>query len=62
MSDDIRYVGLDVHKDYVMVAAVAANQKVVLKPGRVDLVQFEAWAAKRLRPIDQIVLKSTNNA
>jgi len=36
MSNNIRYVGLDVHKSYVMAAAVNADQQVVLKPRRID--------------------------
>jgi len=62
MSNNIRYVGLDVHKSYVMAAAVNADQQVVLKPRRIDLVRFEAWAAKHLRATDQVVLESTTNA
>jgi transposase len=45
-----------------MVAAVNADQQVVLKPRRVDLVRFEPWATKQLRPTDQVVLESTTNA
>lgn len=32
-----RYVGLDVHKHYVMIAAVNAAHEVVLRPQRVNL-------------------------
>ncbi|MBI1877901.1 MAG: IS110 family transposase, partial [Chloroflexi bacterium] len=36
-----RYVGLDVHKYYVMVGAVNASQEVVLPPHKVSLIEFE---------------------
>jgi transposase len=57
-----RFVGLDVHKHYVMVAAVNALKAVVLPPRKVGLVAFEAWAAKHLHPTDQVVLEATGNA
>jgi uncharacterized protein (DUF1778 family) len=41
-----RYVGLDVHKHYVMVAAVNAAHEVVLRPQRVQLTTLPAWARK----------------
>jgi len=44
MSDQSqRYVAFDVHKSYLMVAAVVnAAQEVVLPPRRIDLSRFEA--------------------
>ncbi len=36
----LRFVGLDVHKRYVVVAAVDAQQKIVLPPRRLDLNEF----------------------
>jgi transposase len=57
-----RFVGLDVHKQYVMVGAVNAAQEVVLPPRKVSLVEFEGWARKHLRPTDEVVLEATTNA
>lgn len=57
-----RYVGLDVHKHYVMVGAVNAAQEVVLPPRKVSLLEFEGWAKKHLRPTDEVVLEATTNA
>jgi transposase len=63
MSDpQKRYVGLDTHKQYVMVGAVNATQAVVLPPRKVSLVEFEDWARKHLRPTDEVVLEATTNA
>jgi transposase len=57
-----RYVGLDVHKHYVMVGAVNRWQEMVLPPGKVSLAEFEGWAKKHLRPTDEVVLEATSNA
>jgi transposase len=58
----VRFVALDLHKDYVMVAALDAQQQVVLAPRRVLLPQFDSWAKRQLRPTDQVVLEATTNA
>jgi len=57
-----RYVGLDVHKQYVMVGAVNRLQEMVLPPRKVSLAEFESWAKKHLRPTDEVVLEATTNA
>jgi hypothetical protein len=57
-----RYVGLDVHKHYVMVGAVNRLQEMVLPPRKVSLVEFEDWAKKNLRLTDEVVLEATTNA
>ena len=62
MSYSIRYVGLDVHKHYVMIGAVDRTQQTVLPPRKVALVEFESWVKKHLRLTDQVVLEATTNA
>jgi hypothetical protein len=57
-----RYVGLDVHKNYVMVGAVNRTQEMVLPPRKVGLADFADWAKKQLRPTDEVVLEATTNA
>jgi transposase len=57
-----RYVALDVHKSYVMVAAVNAAQEVVLPPRRIPFSRFEPWINKHLKLTDQVVLEATTNA
>lgn len=57
-----RYVGLDVHKHYVMVGAVDRYQQVLLPPRKVPLVELQGWAQKSLRPTDEVVLEATTNA
>lgn len=62
MSQSIRYVGLDVHKHYVMVGAVDQTQQTVLPPRKVALVELESWAQKHLLPTDHVALEATTNA
>jgi transposase len=57
-----RFVGLDVHKHYLMVGAVNRTQDMVLPPRKVSLAEFESWAKKHLRPTDEVVLEATTNA
>ena len=57
-----RFFGLDVHKAYIMVAAVNADQDVVVKPRRVTFDRFESWIKKALHPSDEVVLEATTNA
>ena len=62
MTQPIRYVGLDVHKHYVMVGAVDQTQQMVLPPRKVALAELESWAQNYLRPTDHVVLEATTNA
>jgi len=57
-----RYVGLDVHKQFIMIALIAKDQKVILKPKRVDIHKFPTWAEEHLNKTDQVALESSTNA
>lgn len=57
-----RYVALDIHKHYCVVAAVDREGKVVLPPVRVEHQDLEGWLKKNLRPSDHVVIESTTNA
>lgn len=57
-----RFVALDVHKQYVMVAAVDHQQQIVLQPRRVNLDRFDGWIAEHLNKTDTVVLEATTNA
>lgn len=61
-AEPTRFVGLDVHKRYLMVGAVDAHQEVVLPPRRVALEEFPDWAHAHLTPADAVVLEATANA
>lgn len=58
-----RFVGIDLHKHFAVVAAVDAQQQLVLKPtGRIRLDDWPAWAATHLGPHDAVVVEATGNA
>ena len=57
-----RYLALDVHKHYVVVGGVNAQQQVILPPRRLDLGEWVVWHTKHLHPTDAVVLEATTNA
>jgi transposase len=57
-----RYVGLDVHKRQITVAAVNAQQEEVLRPQSIPLERFFDWAASHLLPGDIVALEASTNA
>jgi transposase len=57
-----RYVALDIHKHYCVVAGVDRDGKVMLQPVRVEHADLEGWLKKNLRASDHVVLESTTNA
>jgi len=57
-----RYVALDIHKHYCVVAAVNREGQVVLQAVRVEHQDLEGWLKKNLCLSDHVVLESTTNA
>jgi len=57
-----RYVALDIHKHYCVIAAVDREGRVVLAPVRVEPADLEGWLKKNLRASDYVVIESTTNA
>lgn len=57
-----RYIALDIHKHYCVVAGVDREGQVMLHPVRVEHEDFETWLKKHLRESDQVVIESTTNA
>ena len=56
-----RYIGLDVHKHYLIAIAVDDELNVVLPVRRVEFSYLEAWMKKTLTRQDQVVLEMTTN-
>jgi transposase len=56
-----RYIALDIHKEYVMVGGMDHEQEWVLRPRRVEIERFRAWAEANLRKDDVVVLEATTN-
>src|SRR5689334_25323967 len=59
---DVRYIALDIHKHYCVVAGVDREGRVLLQPVRVEHADLEEWLKKHLRASDQVVIESTTNA
>jgi transposase len=57
-----RYVALDIHKQYCVIAGVDRDGRVVLQAVRVEHADLERWLKKNLFPTDHVVLESTTNA
>lgn len=56
-----RFIGLDIHKHYLVAAGVDAELQPVLGPQRVELLNLDQWMTKTLRPEDAIVIEMTTN-
>jgi len=56
-----RYIGLDVHKHYLIALGVDAELNVVLPARRVELSRLESWMEKTLTRQDEVVLEMTTN-
>jgi len=57
-----RYIALDIHKHYAVVAAVDREGEVLLKPRQVTNEQLLDWATAHLFAEDLLVIESTSNA
>ncbi len=57
-----RYVALDIHKRYCVIAGVDREGRVLLQPVRVEHADLEGWLKKNLLASDHVVIESTTNA
>ena len=57
----LRYVALDIHKEYIMVGGMNREQEWVIQPRRVEMERFGTWAEGNLREGDAVVLEATTN-
>ncbi len=56
-----RYIGLDVHKHYLIALGVNDDLQVVHPARRVELTHLETWMKKTLTRQDEVVLEMTTN-
>jgi transposase len=56
-----RFVGLDVHKHYLVAVAVDADKNEIMPPRRVQLAHLDNWVRKNLTRQDAVVLEMTTN-
>jgi transposase len=57
-----RYIAIDLHKHFLMVGAINAQQQVVLTPRKITLDRWLDWAQATLRSTDAVVSEATTNA
>lgn len=57
-----RYVALDIHKHYAVIAAVNREGEGILEPVRVKNERLPGWAEHHLGKSDKVVIESTTNA
>jgi len=57
-----RYLALDIHKHYSIVAGVDFEGEVILEPVRVEHADLAAWLEKHILPTDYVGIESTTNA
>ena len=62
VTDTKRYVALDIHKHYCVIAGVDREGRILLHPVRVEHADLEEWLKKKLLSSDQVVIESTTNA
>ncbi len=57
-----RFVGLDIHKAYLVAVGVNAQREVVYGPHRVPNERAEKWIATQLTAQDSVILEMTTNS
>ena len=57
-----RYLALDIHKHYSVVAGVNFECQVVVEPVRIEHADLESWLNKQIQSTDFVVIESTTNA
>lgn len=60
-SSPTRYIGLDIHKHYLVAIGVDQDLQQVFGPQKVKWDQFEAWMERNLTQKDSLVLEMTTN-
>jgi transposase len=67
MEDDpkarlCRYIAMDIHKHYSVIAGVDRDGQELMEACRVEHEDLEKWLAKHLLSSDRVVIESTTNA
>jgi transposase len=61
MPHPTRFIGLDIHKFYMLAAGVDADLNETLPPQRVTWERFDDWMQRTLTPQDAVVIEMTTN-
>jgi len=57
-----RFIGLDIHKHYLVAVGVDGAQQMVFGPQRIAYTHLTAWIEQHLTLSDAVVLEMTTNA
>ncbi len=60
-SSVTRFVGLDVHKSYLVAVIVDPQGQQLVGPRRIEYCNLDDWARQKLTPADAVVLEMTCN-
>jgi transposase len=60
-STETRYLGVDLHKHYLVIGGLNARQELVLTPRRIELGDWLTWTKQHLRKTDVLVVEATGN-
>jgi transposase len=57
-----QYIGIDLHKNYAMIAAVNGEQESLFNPIRVEMAQLPGWVETHVNQEDEVILEANTNA
>jgi transposase len=57
----VRYIALDIHKEYVLAGGQNARQEWVMPSRRISMAKFREWATANLQAGDAVVIETTTN-
>lgn len=57
-----RFIGLDIHKHYLVAVGVNSDQEHIFGPHTVQLTHLEAWVKKHLTAQDALVMEMSTNS
>ncbi len=56
-----RYIGIDIHKHYLMIGGQNTKREWTLRPRKVQVSRFRDWAEKNFQPGDAVVIETTGS-
>jgi len=56
-----RYIGIDIHKHYLMNGGQNTRREWTLRPRKVQVSRFRGWAEKNFQPGDAVVIETTGS-
>jgi transposase len=57
-----RFFGFDLHKNFIVAAAVNAKQEIIFKPHKINSVDLEDWISKNITHHDEVVIEAMSSA